>query len=137
MHEPYDDEDGYYDDQYDYDNPESLNPYKFYFKFDVDNTPLSDWIKNMIDDMMKDPFGTNSIEGFPYKMFPVNSWNPDTAKNKGFQYLGSNYQGSAIWKKQYFAIDKINIEYKLHLQSHASHFINQPNYYNGLFDILN
>lgn len=136
MHEPYDDEeDGYDDDQYDYEN--TYDPYKFYFKFDVGNTPLSEWIQNMINDIAKDPFGINSINGFPYKVFPVNSWNPDTGKGNTYQYLGSNYQNSPIWKKQYFAIDKINIEYKLHIQAHAKHFIEQPHYYRSMFDILN
>lgn len=132
-----DQDDGYNDDQYDYDDAESINPYKFYFKFDVGNTPLSDWIKNMIDDIVKDPFGLNNISGFPAKKFPVSSWNPDTGKDNTYQYLGSNYQGNTIWKKKYFAIDKINIAYKMHLQSHAKHFVLQPTYYKGLFDILN
>jgi hypothetical protein len=70
------------------------------------------------------------------KKFPVNSWNPNAGGNS-LQYLGSNYQGSPIWKKQYFAFDPINTEYKMHIQAHAAHFINQPIYYKGLFDILN
>lgn len=135
MHEPYEDDEDY-DDQYDYDYKNPYDPYQFYFKFDVGNTPLSDWIKNMIDDMIKDPFDITA-NGFPYKMFPVNSWNPSTDKGNSLQYLGSNYQGSPIWKKQYFVIDKINNHYKMHLQAHARHFVSQPVYYKGLFEILN
>ena len=138
MHEPYEDDEDYDDDDYNYDydnNP--YDPYKSYFQFDVGNAPLSDWSKNMIDDIVKDSFGINSITGFPYKMFPVNSWNPSTDKGNSLQYLGSNYQGSPIWKKQYFVVDKINNEYKMHLQDHAHHFVSQPTYYKGLFDILN
>lgn len=134
MHEDYEDED--YDDEHDYDHP-SLNPYKWFFKFDVGpDTPLSKWINDIVNDFMGASDMINNT-GFPPKMFPVNSWNPDTGKSNSFQYLGSNYQGSPIWKKQYFVVDKIGNEYTLHLQSHAQHFVKQPTYYKGLFDILN
>lgn len=135
MHEDYEDED--YDDEYDYDHPSLNPPYKWFFKFDVGpDTPLSKWINDMVNNFMESGEMIN-IPGFPPKMFPVNSWTPDTGKGNSFQYLGSNYQGSPIWKKQYFVVDKMNNEYTLHLQSHAQHFIKQPTYYKGLFDILN
>jgi len=132
MHEDY--EDNYEDDdEHDYDHP-SLNPYQWYYKFDFGpNTPISNWVDNIIQDMLKNDFNTNDMSN---KMFPVNSWNPNTGGNS-LQYLGSNYQGSPIWKIKYFAINKINTEYVLHLQSHAKHFVNQPTYYKGMFDILN
>jgi len=46
MHDPYDDEDdGYDDDYYNNDYGDQYDPYKFYFKFDVDqNSSLSEWI---------------------------------------------------------------------------------------------
>ena len=133
MHEDYDDQDEHDDDEYDYDHP-SLNPYQWYFKFDVtNNTPFSEWINGIVNDFL----GSSNLADFPPIKFPVSSWNPDTGKDKTFQYLGSNYQGSPVWKKQYFVIDKINSYYKLHLQSHAAHFVGQPTYYKGLFDILN
>lgn len=133
MHEPYDEDDGYDDDQYDYDD--KYDPYKFYFKFDVGGTPISDWITNMINDLFVNPI--DNMYDFPVVSFPVNSWNSNTAKGNSFQYLGSNYHGVPIWKKKYFVCDPINTEYKLHLQANAHHFIKQPNYYKGLFDILN
>lgn len=140
MHQD-DENDEYDDDQYDYDHP-SLNPY--YYKFDVGpDHPVSKWINDIVNNFMgssKDFNLTsemlNNISGFAPKMFPVNSWNPNTG-DKGFQYLGSNYQNSPIWKKQYFVVDKINNDYKLHLQDHVMHFVMQPYYYKGLFDILN
>ena len=131
MHEDYDDNE-YDDDDYDYDHP-SLNPYYYYFKFDVSaDSPLSKWLSDMFNSIP-----LNNVTGFPFVSLPVNSWNPDTGKGNSFQYLGSNYVGNPIWKTKYFAIDKINIEYKLHLQTHAKHFVSQPTYYKGLFDILN
>ena len=139
MHEPYDDDEDNYDENENHKYP--YNPYQWYYKFDVDsNTPLSDWInevvKNFVDPLGKNDWKLVNIPGFENKKFPVNSWNPNTVNNK-FQYLGSNYAGSPIWKTQYFVIDKLNSEYNMHLQSHAKHFVQQPHYYNGMFDILN
>lgn len=140
MHEDYDDsydeEEG--DDQYDYDHP-SLNPYKWFFKFDIgSDTPLSKWMSDIVNSFLgsSENYTMSNIPGFPSQMFPVNSWNPNTAGNTP-QYLGSNYHGTPIWKYKYFIVDKINNEYKLHIQSHAQHFVKQPTYYKGLFDILN
>lgn len=138
MHDPYDDEedDGYDDEHYNYDYSDQYDPYKFYFKFDVDqNSSLSDWITNLLNDIST--YNIQNIPGFPVVSFPVNSWNSNTEKGNSFQYLGSNYQGSPIWKKKYFISDPINTEYKLHLQAHAKYFIEQPIYYKGLHDILN
>jgi hypothetical protein len=127
MHEPYDDYDDYDEDYYDYDygNPNDLS--QFYFKFHfLDHSALSEWLYKVMN-----------IEDFPFKQIPVNSWHPNADKGQTCQYLGSNYQGSPIWKTIYFVCDPINIEYKLHIQSHASHFVKQPSYYKGLHDILN
>jgi hypothetical protein len=129
MNEPYDEDDEYDDDQYNYDYND---PYKFYFKFDIDQ------INNLFKDIdLYYSLSDVAIPGFPFVSFPVNSWNSNTEKGNSFQYLGSNYQGSPIWKKKYFVSDPINNEYRLHLQAHAKHFVEQPVYYQGLFDILN
>lgn len=143
MHEFYDDEEEYEDyDDYDYDYG-TLDPYKFYFKFDVAGTPLSDWITNMINNVSGNPvdkidqsFGITNISDFPFVSLPVSSWNPNTEDNK-FQYLGSNYVKEPIWKSKYWINNPINQSYKAHIQSNAAHFIKQPAYYKGLFDILN
>jgi len=136
MHEPYDEDDGYDDEHYNYDYSDQYDPYKFYFKFEVDqNSSLSDWLTNLFNDISG--YTIQNISDFPVFQFPVNSWNSNTGKGNSFQYLGSNYQGIPIWKKKYFVVDKVNNHYKLHLQSHAKHFVSQPTYYKGLFDILN
>lgn len=142
MHESYDenDEDEYGEDQYNHDYPPK-NPYQWYYKFDItSDSPVSKWFDDLINDFIKNSsndYNIVSIPGFYSKKFPVNSWNPDTDKGNSFQYLGSNYQGSPIWKTEYFIIDRLNSEYKLHLQSHANHFVKQPHYYKSMFDILN
>ena len=141
MHEPYDEDDGYDDDQYDYDNQNM-----WYFKFDISQNPsFSKWVQDIVNNIIN-PLDNSimdsldkawGVENKNAYVFPVNSWNPNTANNKKFQYLGSNYAGEPIWKSKYWVINPVNQEYKSHLQSHAAHFINQPKYYKGLFDVLN
>lgn len=145
MHEDFDDEDDNEDDDYNYDHP-SLSPYQWYYKFDVGpNTPISNWLNDIVDQWISpDSFKGLpidwkffSIPGFPSKKFPVNSWHPDAGKNNSFQYLGANYDGCQIWKKKYFVSNPLNNEYVKHLNANAVHFLRQPDYYKGLFDIMN
>lgn len=134
MHDPYDDEEEYDDDHYNYDYSDQYDPYKFYFKFDVEqNSSLSDWIDKMIKQILN-----KNIEFDIDKtiVFPVNSWHPNTANNK-FQYLGSNYNQEPIWKSKYWVKDSVNDMYTKHIQANAKHFIQQPSYYKSLYDILN
>lgn len=131
--ENYDDDEAYYDSQ---------EKYKNYFKFDP--TAWDAWGKWLYD-AMKDIVETNpnvwytpySVEGFPIQKFPVNSYFPNAGKDKTFQYLGNNYDGVAIWKKKYFISNNIQMSYRKHIESHATHFLKQPHYYKGIFEILN
>lgn len=138
MHESYDDEDDNYDDEY-YDNDygDQYDPYKFYFKFDVDNSSISDWIQKIINDVLKNPYDLNSIPGFPFVSFPVNSYFSNTEDNKTSLYLGNNYANEPIWKNKYFIHNKLETEYVLHLQSHTRYVVSQPRYYKSLYEILN
>jgi hypothetical protein len=141
MHEPYDEDDEYHDDQYDYDNQNM-----WYFKFDISQNPsFSKWVQDIVNNIIN-PLDNSimdsldkawGVENKNAYVFPVNSWNPNTGNDKKFQYLGSNYAGEPVWKSKYWVINPVNQSYKSHLQSHAAHFINQPKYYKGLFDILN
>ena len=137
MHESYDDNDDYYDDNYDdsqdYDQSQSDDIGKLYFKFDItDNNFLSDWVQKTMDDLLK-----NSL-GFPYVSIPVNSYFSDTANGgNSFLYLGNNYQNQPVWKAKYLIENKLDIEYKNHIKNYPEHFVKQPVYYRGLFDILN
>jgi hypothetical protein len=141
MQDPYEDEDDDYDDQHDYDHK-----YQWYFKFDVSQNPLfSKWISdivnniiNPLDDSIMDQIDKAwGIDNKNAYVFPVNSWNPSAGGKNLPQYLGSNYAKEPIWKTKYWIIDKVNQEYKLHLQAYAAYFIQQPKYYKGMFDILN
>lgn len=141
MNDPYDEDDGYDDDQYNYDNQNI-----WYFKFDISQNPsfskyINDIVNNIINpldesimDQIDKAFGIDNKSEF---VFPVNSWSPSTGGQDKLQYLGSNYANEPIWKTKYWVADPINSAYKAHLQSNAVYFIHQPKYYKGLFDILN
>jgi hypothetical protein len=140
MHENYDDNEEDYDD-HNYDDVPK-DPYKWYYKFDVgSDNPVSKWLDDLINDFIKNPpsdYNIVSIPGFYAKEFPVNSYFSNTGKNKkSFQYLGNNYQNYQVWKNKYFIYDPIQRLYIDHIQANAIHFIKQPHYYKGLFDILN
>lgn len=131
-------EDDNYDDDYD-DSQDNLDsPYKHYFKFDPQAWDV--WTKLFIDpfkDVVEPYPNVWYIYGQPHKSFPVNSYFSNTGSNPSFQYLGNNYDGVKVWKQKYFASDPIQTCYIKHLQQHAVHFMRQPHYYKGLFDILN
>ena len=120
MHEPYDDD-----------------PYKFYFQFDTE------WIAKYIDEIVKKlsesgfEYKITNIEGFPYKSLPVNSYFSNTAEDSSSLYLGNNYWNEGVWKKKHFIQNKLQSEYVNHLQSNAGYFLRQPQYYKGLYEILN
>ena len=140
MNDPYDEDDNYSDDYYDHDNlNKNHDKYKWYFKFDVNqSSSLSDWILNHLNNMFKnDKWTIDKSSGYTTIQFPVNDWNPSAGSDLQLQYLGSNYQEQEIWKTKYSISQKLNTEYKNHLKSHAAHFIQQPNYYQCMFDILN
>lgn len=139
MHEEYD---NYGDDDYEDSHDDLESQYKHYFKFDPEawdawGKMLYDALNDIVESSSNVWYVMPSIEGFPKKSFPVSSYFSNTGKDKTFQYLGSNYQNSQIWKKKYFIYDPIQHNYINHIQSHAIHFIQQPYYYKGLFDILN
>lgn len=99
--------------------------YKFYFQIDTD------WINKYIDQII------HNLKDFEPISLPVNSWNSSTDDLKKSLYLGNNYYKEQIWKTKYFIKNKIEIEYKNHIKNNSIHIINQPQYYKGMFDILN
>lgn len=135
MHEDYE-----YNDYDDYDDSQDdlENKYKHYFKFDPEAWDA--WGKMLYDalnDIVESSPNVWYIGGFPASKFPVSSYFSNTGKDKTFQYLGNNYQQTPVWKKKYFISDPLNDKYVKHLESHAVHFMQQPHYYKGMFDIQN
>ena len=132
-------------------DPENNDPYKFYFQIDTEgvkkymdsliNKIEYKWItKEVIEDALKNLPNYNTPllpDGFSPTMLPVNSWFSSIADDKKSLYLGNNYWNEGVWKQKYFIRDKLQEAYVKHLQSHASHFLNQPRYYEGLYEILN
>lgn len=135
MHEDYND----YEDQDDYDDHGSLdNKYKHYFKFDPEAWDAwGKWLYDALNEVVEISPNVWYAYGFSPKSIPVSSYLSNTEKGNSFQYLGNNYQKMPIWKKKYFVLDPLNTQYIKHLQSHANHFLNQPHYYKGLYEILN
>ena len=132
-------DDDNYNDDHDYDDSQDNleNKYKKYFKFDSDAWDA--WGKmlyNALNDIVESSPNVWYI-GPTNKSFPVNSYFSSTGKDKTFQYLGSNYQGTPIWKKKYFVYDPIDKIYRDHIQANAIYFLHEPHYYEGLFEILN
>lgn len=131
--------------------PEDNDPYKFYFQIDTEwvkkymdsliNKTEYKWIsKDIIEDVINNLSSYNTPllpKGFSPTMLPVNSWFSSIAGDKTSLYLGNNYWNEGVWKKKHFIQNKLQQEYISHLQSHASHFLNQPNHYEGLYEILN
>lgn len=128
------------------DDPEyNDDPYKFYFQIDTE------WLKKYMDDLFKginfnklggieDLFNYNSPvlpEGFKPISLPVSSWLSSIAGDNSSLYLGNNYWNEGVWKNKHFIHNKLASEYVNHLQSHARYFLQQPNYYKGLHEILN
>lgn len=119
-------------------------PFKWYFEID------SEWIKkyinqlmNKLDQNLNDQIDISwnvpiASEGFSPVVLPVNGYFSNTVEGSNSSlYLGNNHYNEGVWKKKHFIQDKLQSEYVLHLQSHAGHFLNQPKYYKGLYEILN
>ena len=58
-------------------------------------------------------------------------------KEQYFLFLGKNIDNESLWKNKYVISEHINSIYKRHISANSKHFLEQPTYYKGLFDILN
>lgn len=134
------------------DDPEyNEDPYKFYFQIDTEwikkymdsliNKIGYKWIdKEVIEDALKKQPNYNIPllpDGFSPISLPVSSWLSSIVGDNSSLYLGNNYWNEGVWKKKHFIQDKLATEYINHLKSHAVYFLQQPKYYEGLYEILN
>lgn len=124
-----DDEHNYYPEYNDYGYPENSK------KYNIDWSAWEKWLKKAIEEIVQEDENTWLVN--PSKKFPVSDASKGASKEQFFMHLGSNHYDEAIWKKKHFVVDKLNLEYTNHIQSHAAYFLQMPSYYKGLFDILN
>ena len=128
-HEDYD------DDEYKY-YPDGGEWSKNSFKFDW--SVWEKWLKDVIDDIIEENDNTWVVKPKQSEKFPVSDSTPkDVDNSQLFAYLGSNHYQEGVWKTKYFIKDEINELWNKHIQANAVHFLKQPRYYKGLFDILN
>ena len=131
----------YDDDDYEDSQDDLESHHKNYFKFDPDAWDA--WGKMLYDtlnDIVEYPSNVWYIDAsFPIAKgsFPVNDYFSNAGSFKNSLYLGNNHYKEPVYKTKYFVHDQLDSDYKNHLRSNAVHFLQQPNYYMGLFDILN
>ena len=131
MHQDPEHED-YDDDEYNY--YPSYNDYGYPKQFNVDFSAWETWLSKVIKDIVEE----DNVWVFGHKYTSSDKSKTDKeAKSKYFMYLGNNTHDEGVWKKKYFVSNKLEQKYRQHLESHAVHFLRQPNYYKGLFDNLN
>jgi len=135
MHEDYEDDnyDDYEDSQDNYGSQ-----HKNYFKFDPNAWDTwGKWLQDALNDIVEYSPNMWYVSGFPFKSIPVNDYFSKSGSFKNSLYLGNNHYKESIYKTKYFIHNKLDSDYKNHLRSNAVHFLQQPNYYKGMFDILN
>lgn len=127
MHEHYD---GFEDED---------NNNKFYFKFDIDafSKNLDGYLNDLfkvygLDDLFDDSM--KKLENYMFQAYAVPTPLIDT---NTFHLLGKNSFNESVYKNKFFAVDTLRIEYFNHLKSNAAYFLQQPQYYRGMFEILN
>ncbi len=125
-------------EQEDYDDDEYNYYPKNEYEYNFDISAWEKWLKQAIESIVQENENTWIVQPNESKKFPVSgSASKDVDKNKLFAYLGSNHYQEGVWKAKYFIKDEINDLWNKHIQANAVHFLKQPRYYKGLFDILN
>ena len=134
------DEDYNYDDDYEDSSQDNLeSQHKNYFKFDPSAwDALGKMLYEALNDIVEYPSNVWYIgHGFDKGSLPVNDYFSKSGNFKNSLFLGNNHYKEPVYKTKYFVHNKLDAEYRNHLVSNAVHFLQQPNYYEGLFDILN
>jgi len=121
-------------------SPEDKKNKKHYFQIDVNSLSSFDAFSEWLKDILDTSYNIEYIPGFPFISLPVTDLNP--IYGGSFMpsiplYLGNNQYNEPIYKTKHFVVNSIKNEYIKHLQNNATHFIKQPTYYKGLFDIMN
>ena len=132
-HEDYDDDD--------YNYYPSYNEYGYPKQFDIDWAAWEKWLSKAIKDIVEEDKNVwivgHNLDKTNKKFNVGDSTHKNISKQKYFMYLGSNSYDESVWKKKYFVSNKLDQQYRHHLEANAVHFLKQPNYYKGLYDNLN
>ena len=132
MHQPNDDEKKKQED-------EKLNDAlkKHYFSFDIGNWgDLSDLLKEMLYGPQLDDTLYKQLNNFTDAIFASFGEIPLESTTKSI-FVGKNSYGQPIYKTKHFVVDEISKQYFNHIREHAAHVLSQPDYYQGLHEILN
>lgn len=113
---------------------------KNYFKFDISN--FNSWWNNseIINEIVSQIYTGWQIpaSGIQSGSAPMTDSIPSYGETLNPSlYVGCNQFKEPIWKDKYFIKDSLQTEYLNHLQCHAAYFVQQPLYYNSMFEILN
>jgi hypothetical protein len=128
----------YDDDDYNYYPEYSGDEYSEYTKkFNIDWAAWEQWLSKAIKEIVEEDNNVWIIGGHQSKNKNNTYKNKSKISDSYFMYLGNNQYEEAIWKQKYFAKNQIEQVYMNHISSNAAHFLLQPAYYKGLFDILN
>lgn len=123
-HEDYDDDEyNHYPEYNEYGYP--IHSKKFNIDWEL-------WEK-FLADTIKDIFSENPNTWIVDQQSTTNNSN----QNNKFLFFGKNNYSEDIWKTKYFIKRDFDIFFKNHFVAHAKHILIQPEYYRGLFDILN
>ena len=129
-HSDYDDDEYNYYPQYnEYGYPEQSK------KFNIDWAAWEQWLSKAIKEIVEEDNNVWLVGHTQHKNKKY--FHAQQSKDKYFMYLGKNNYEEAVWKSKYFINDRIDQCYKNHIANNAVNFLTQPNYYKGMFDILN
>ena len=107
---------------------------KLYFTFDVSSKTLWDML---LPELMPDGWIKYLESGLSVVSTPMIDVFSYTGEIKPLPYMGDSQYHKMFWKPKSFIKDSIQTDYNNHLKTHSAHLIQQPDYYKGLFDILN
>lgn len=113
---------------------------KHYFQIDVNSLSSSESFSEWLGKILSDIDFMNVIPGFPVVSLPMTDLDPIYGGSIFINtplYLGNNQYNEPVFKNKHFLVDSLKNQYVNHLRSHAGHFVRQPVYYKGMFDILN
>lgn len=132
MHQPNDDD----QEQKKEDKKLSDALKKHYFTFDIGSGDLDDLLKEMLYGPQIDDILYKQLNNFTDAIFATWGDVPLGSTTKSI-FIGKNSYGEPVFKEKHFIVDRLYTEYLNHIRSHAAYFLQHPDYYRQLHEILN